>query len=164
MVIQGVSNHARRSFRSWEEGAQPCVIFEIASERTWQEDIEAKRELYARLGVAEYFVFDPEGVYLDPPLQGFRFTARGAYAPLTAAIDGSLTSQQLSLRLLAEGTMLRLRSDRTGRRVLTRAELAERAERRAKRDRERAAQEKQRADRLAAELARLKAQGTPPEQ
>src|SRR5262249_31728087 len=69
LLAKGVGKHRRRSFRSWEEGTVPAVIFEITSERTVQEDRVEKRDLYARLGVKEYFVFDPEGKSMDPPLQ-----------------------------------------------------------------------------------------------
>ena len=34
MVIKGVGNHERRSFKSWVENALPCVIFEISSAST----------------------------------------------------------------------------------------------------------------------------------
>jgi Uma2 family endonuclease len=54
MVVRGVGRHQRLSFRVWEEGTLPCVVFEIASANTWREDIGPKRELYARLGIAEY--------------------------------------------------------------------------------------------------------------
>src|SRR5687767_12952333 len=60
LVARGVGNHLRRSFRVWEENALPCTLFEIASFGTWQDDLYEKRHLYARLGVMEYFLFDPE--------------------------------------------------------------------------------------------------------
>ena len=60
MVIKGVGRAERRSFFSWREhGAVPCLIVEITSEKTWREDLNEKRQLYAQLGVAEYYVFDP---------------------------------------------------------------------------------------------------------
>ena len=118
------------------------MLFEVASESTWQEDLGEKRALYGRLGVAEYFLFDPEGRYLDPPLQGFRYRG-GVPEALAPAADGSLTSAELGLRLLPEGRLLRLVDVRTGEPVLTRAERLER--------------ERERAEALAAEVARLQA-------
>lgn len=163
LVARGVGKHRRRSFRLWEESVLPCTLFEIASENTWREDVGAKRELYARLGVPEYFLFDPEGRFIDPPLQGFR-TENGQSVPLTPAADGSLTSEQLGLRLVPEGSMLRLIDLRTGEAVPTRAELAEREKQRAEQEKKRATLEKRRAtlekkraDALAAEVERLKA-------
>jgi Uma2 family endonuclease len=132
MVVRGVGKHNRLSFRSWEEKARPGVLFEIASERTWQEDTDDKVLLYARLGVREYFVFDPEGKYLRSTLRGYRLKGR-RYARLAPDTDGALASQELGLRLVPEGSMVRLRDLRTGRRVLTRAERAKNAERRARR-------------------------------
>lgn len=151
LVAKGVGKHWRRSYRLWEEGVVPCTLFEIASENTWEIDLNEKRELYARLRVPEYFLFDPEGRFLDPVLQGFR-CGRGASVSLKPNADGSLTSRQLGLRLVPEGAMLRLVDVRTGRPVPTRAERAERAE-------EQAAQLAAEVARLRAELARRKPRG-----
>jgi hypothetical protein len=74
---------------------------------------------------------------------GSPFRLRGEkYQPVAAAADGSLTSKELSLRLMAEGHMIRLIDARTGKPLLTRQERAEQAE--------------QRAQALEAELARLR--------
>src|SRR5262249_21479890 len=77
LVARGVvGKHRRRSFRIWEEKVAPCVLFEVASRDTWRTDVAEKPKLYASLGVKEYFVYDPEGPYLDPVLQGFRTVRR----------------------------------------------------------------------------------------
>jgi len=156
MVARGVGKHVRYSFRGWEENARPGVLFEIASGRTWREDITDKVQLYAELGVREYFIFDPEGVYIEPPLQGFRLS-RGLYVPLRAASDGSLISRELGLRLVKEGTMLRLRHARTGRRVLTRAERAENAERRTRKARQETQEARQETQEARQRLGELQA-------
>src|SRR5579871_4518034 len=49
MLVKGVDKSLRRTFKTWVENAVPCVIVEIASERTWQEDLEAKHDLYQGL-------------------------------------------------------------------------------------------------------------------
>ena len=50
MVVNGVVRSDRRSFFTWREGgAVPCVVFEMASEHTWREDLGEKRQLYERL-------------------------------------------------------------------------------------------------------------------
>src|SRR5262245_48656677 len=134
--------HRRRSFRVWEEKVVPCTLFEMASKDTWRVDLHEKPQLYAGIGVKEYFLFDPEGCYLDPVFRGFR-TVKGKPVPMTLAADGSLVSKQLGLRLRPEGEMLRLIDLKTGEPILTRAERAE--------------QEKQRAEELEAEVRRLKA-------
>ena len=50
MVIRGVGNHERRVFKLWEEKAGPCVIFEVTSKSTKNEDTVEKKKLYASLG------------------------------------------------------------------------------------------------------------------
>jgi Uma2 family endonuclease len=138
-----VHRRHRRSFFSWREGTVPCVIFEITSKKTRRQDTGPKWELYARQGVTEFFLFDPEASYLKPRLQGFRLK-KSKYVALPPAEDGSLMSAELGLRLLAEGEMLRLIRAKSGKRILTRAEKAERAE--------------QRANALAAQVEALKAE------
>lgn len=93
----------RRSFRVWEEGGPPDVVFEFASPGTWQDDIGWKRWLYLGIGVREYFLFDPLGEFFQPLLQGYRLTP-DAFAALTALPAGErgvigLFSQLLGLEL-----------------------------------------------------------------
>ncbi len=152
MVILGVDGHQRRTFKTWEEHAVPTVIFEISSDETWREDLHNKRDLYARLGVAEYFLFDPLGDCLVPRLQGFRLQ-EGRYVPLGASEAGTLESRALGLRLVPEEGMLRLINARTGEPILTEEEKEDLLEK----ERIRGEHERQRADALAAEVARLQA-------
>ena len=156
LVAKGVGKHRRRAFRLWEEKVVPCVLFEIASKDTWRVDLHDKPVEYAGIGVKEYFVFDPEGAYLDPVLQGFR-TVKAKPVRMKPAPDGSLVSKQLGLRLLPEGGMLRLIEVETGEPILTRNERNERSEQRAVQAEQRAEQERQRAEALEAELRRLRA-------
>jgi Uma2 family endonuclease len=156
LVAKNVGKHRRRSYRIWEEKVVPSPLFEIASKRTWRIDLNEKRFLYASLGVKEYFIFDPEGCFLDPVLQGFR-TVKGRSVPMKPAADGSLVSRGLGLRLVPEDCMLRLIVLKTGQPVLNRVEQAEQARERAKQDRKRAKQDRKRAEELAAEVARLQA-------
>ena len=158
LVARGVvGKHMRRSYRLWEEGVLPCTLFEISSGRTWRTDIGAKRRLYARLNVPEYFVFDPEGGFLDPVLRGF-CTVDGRSVEMTPAADGSLDSAQLGLRLMPEGPMLRLHDLRTGEPVLTRAEQVEaqreQAAEQIEAERRRTAERDTEIERLRAELVR----------
>jgi Uma2 family endonuclease len=143
MVVKGVETHERKSFKLWQEAAGPQVIFEITSPKTVEEDLGPKMEAYQELGVQEYFLFDPEGAELDPPLLGYRLK-QGVYAPLKPDREGMLACKELGLLLAADGDTLRLVDAATGERVLTDAEWA--------------AQEKQRADALAEENARLQAE------
>jgi Uma2 family endonuclease len=139
-----VGNHERESFKTWEEGAVPAVVFEITSKTTCREDTVTKRAVYQDVwAVDEYFLFDPREDYLDPSLQGFR-RVRGAFQPIRPTRDGSLTSRRLGLTLSRDGVQLRLRDTTTGTMLLTPQDRALRAE-----------AEK---DQMAAENARLKAQ------
>jgi Uma2 family endonuclease len=123
MVVKGVDKRERRSFFSWlENGAVPSTIFEIASENTWREDLYEKHRLYARLRVPEYFMFDPEALYLRPALLGFRCNEHGVYVPLEPDKQGRLKSEELGVYLMAEGAMLRLIDAATGQLVLTKDE------------------------------------------
>src|SRR5713226_187770 len=143
LVARGVGKHKRRSYRLWEEKVLPRVFFEVASRKTWREDVGEKRQLYARLGIKEYIIFDPEARYVKPPFQGFRLR-HGVYEQMKLARDGSLKSKELGLRMVPEGNMLRLYDIKTGMPILTRAERAE--------------QEQTRAAELTAENAALRAE------
>lgn len=147
----------RRVFKIWEEGKSPDVVFEITSRSTRNEDISHKPGLYARMGVAEYFLFDPTQDYLSPPLQGFRLHA-GAYTPIEADGRGVLVCEQLEVTLRLADERLVMCDGRTGEVLLTESE-AERAK--AEVERERAQTERNRAERERAradtERAKLKA-------
>jgi hypothetical protein len=77
--------------------------------------------------VPEYFLFDPTEEYLDPMLQGHRLIGR-RYKPISADSEGALTSEQLGLRLRAEGRQLVLCRLDTGQRLLSEAEARQTAE------------------------------------
>ncbi|MBD3762800.1 Uma2 family endonuclease, partial [Rhizorhabdus sp.] len=49
----------RDTYKTWEEGAVPSVVFEITSKTTKNEDIKTKFKVYQEIGVKEYFLFDP---------------------------------------------------------------------------------------------------------
>src|SRR5438874_12855421 len=70
-VCVGVKNANRHLFKTWEEGVFPQVIFEVASDETFENDLGGKRLDYARLGVEEYYLLDPEREYLPSPLMAF---------------------------------------------------------------------------------------------
>jgi Uma2 family endonuclease len=155
-VVFGVPKHRRRTYKLWEEGKSPDVVFEITSRKTRKEDLRDKRWLYEELGVGEYFLFDPLRDYLTPPLQGFR--REGSYfVPLQPEPlpDGEwqLEGKLLGLILQTQGETLRLYNPQTGQFLLTHEE--EVAARRAEAMARRAAEE--RADAAEAEIARLRA-------
>jgi Uma2 family endonuclease len=163
-VVKGVSGQDRRIYKLWEEGVAPCVVFEITSRSTRRQDLGDKRALYEMLGVQEYFLFDPEGDYLKPQLQGFRLL-EDFYTPIPHEQNGAVYSEELDLVLRPEDHLLRLFDPETGQLLPTLdeaveeiAEALERAEAEAERaqaEAERAQVEAQRADKAEAEAARL---------
>ena len=46
------------SYQTWIEGKVPDFVMEVASTGTWKNDYGRKRDLYERLGVKEYFIYD----------------------------------------------------------------------------------------------------------
>ncbi len=69
-VAFGVANRHRSSYVVWEEGKPPDFVLEVASPSSRQRDENEKRDAYAKIGVPEYFLYDPHG-QLKPPLSGF---------------------------------------------------------------------------------------------
>jgi Uma2 family endonuclease len=127
-VVQGVAKHERRTYKLWEEGQPPTVVFEITSRGSRLEDLGTKRAIYAMLGVREYLLYDPLGEYLRPPLQGYRLQ-EGEYQRLPPGAEGGIDSQALGLDLRLENGRLRVFNPATGERLLTPAEalVAQRA-------------------------------------
>lgn len=72
MIAFGISNNNRKVYKLWKEKLCPQVIFEVASESTWKKDISDKVEVYERLGAEEYYILDPENLYLPLPLMAYR--------------------------------------------------------------------------------------------
>ncbi len=116
-VVFGVANHQRRTYKLWEEGVAPAVVFEVTSRKTRLEDSRTKKALYARLGVAEYYLYDPDADYLWPPLQGFRWVD-GAYEAVQLDTGGALRSAALGLDLRLVSGRLQLFEAATGERLL----------------------------------------------
>jgi Uma2 family endonuclease len=111
-LVRGVDKRERRTYKVWEEGQAPSWVCEVTSKSTRDEDVVTKKGVYERLGVEEYFLFDPLGEYLKPRLQGYRRVG-GRYQGLAPQRTGSLLSQATGLRLVPEGKRLRLRDAET---------------------------------------------------
>lgn len=71
MAAFGVANHNRGVYKLWEEKVFPQVVFEIASNRTWKDDLSEKVEAYGKLGAEEYYVLDSQD-FLPLPLMAYR--------------------------------------------------------------------------------------------
>src|SRR5512141_2139377 len=58
-VVKGVVPRQRRIYKIWVEGKGPDAVIETTSRKTRRKDTNDKPLLYARLGVKEYFLYDP---------------------------------------------------------------------------------------------------------
>lgn len=125
-VVFGVEKKKRRSYKVWEEdGKVPAFVLEITSKTTQEQDEEDKPQKYARLGVLEYFQYDPTGEYLQPQLKGLRLVD-GRYRSIASKrlSDGSLSlySEVLGLELRLTDGELRFYTP-TGQKLLSPAEV-----------------------------------------
>ena len=58
-------------YKVWEVGKPPDWVLEIASPSTFRVDLGIKREIYASIGIGEYWRFDASGgLYYGEPLVG----------------------------------------------------------------------------------------------
>ena len=163
LVSFGIGKKLRRTYKVWEEGKPPDFVMEFSSKGTFQNDLGAKKVLYASMGIPEYFLCDIDRRYLPTPLMGFRLKGE-TYERIPENVDGSIPSVTLgvSFHLLDEG--LAVYDEAAGQWLQTPAEAAEqRAEQEAAaRAREAAARAEAEAEasRLREELERLKARLT----
>lgn len=73
MVFLDVEKRVRKSWVMWEEdGKRPDLVIELLSDSTRANDLGRKKNVYERLGVRDYFVYDPltaelRGWHLDGP-------------------------------------------------------------------------------------------------
>ncbi len=115
---KGLKQIQRRIYRTWIERLPPNFVIETTSKKTKKKDLKVKPEIYAKIGVQEYFLFDPTEDYLEPPLQGNRLVD-GAYERITLQSDGCLMSEQLGLKLQFNDGELEFIDPDTNQRLLT---------------------------------------------
>ena len=152
----------RNSYRIEEWGPTPAFVFEVASESTAPRDPGPKRDIYARMGVQEYWRFDWRGHIYGEPLAGERLV-EGQYQQFDLYTDpnGDVWSPS---DLLGLDFVYRV-EDGIGRFLIRESATGEwlnglTAERAARLQAEQAqAQSEARARKLEAELARLRQQG-----
>ena len=113
MLAKGVRKEKKRpNYLLWEERS-PSLVVEVTSRSTREEDLGRKKDLYERMGVEEYILFDPFGEYLRPRLMGYRLD-ESRFKPIRQENDGSLLSRTTDLRFKPEGERLRLVDVATG--------------------------------------------------
>ncbi len=175
MVIPRVNRGGRDSYKIWEEGQLPSIVFEMTSKSTQRDDQEQKKELYARLGILEYWLFDPKGEWIKEQLMGYRLE-QGVYLPITD-LRSNVLGLSLKVEVMEQGAIIGFYRLDTGKKLLTPDEQIEAridAEHRADQElqtrieaEQRANQEalaRQQAERIADSLrARLRALGIDPD-
>ncbi|MBI3929598.1 MAG: Uma2 family endonuclease [Armatimonadetes bacterium] len=127
-VVLGVPRRRHKSYRIWEEGQPPAVVFEFTSESSKVTDRGTKKAIYEIMGVKEYFLFDPLGEYIPGQLKGYRAEG-GELLPL---VGRELVSEVLGIRLKPDGFLLRVYDAGSGEAYLTPRE-SEQARREAER-------------------------------
>jgi Uma2 family endonuclease len=143
LVAFGRPKGDRGSYRQWQEGnIAPQVVFEILSPGNTTKEMIQKLLFYNHYGVEEYYIYDPD----TNELTGLE-RREGTLTPIEE-MAGWL-SPRLGVRFELGSSTLNL-YDGQGQLFLSPVELRQRAE-----------QEKARADRLA---AKLKALGVDPEE
>ena len=169
LVALGLGTHNRSSYFVWREGKPPDWVLEVASPGTQVEDRRDKPSRYAKMGVPEYWLFDPKGdVYPrgTPRLQGFELVD-GEYRPLQSRLtDGERTirSKVLGLDVRIDDELLRFRDVATGKDIRHRFEIEtdeKRAEARAETAEARAETAEARIAELEAALARSQGRAPP---
>ena len=139
-VVFGLSDAALRSlslegnntYLLWEVGKPPDFVLEIGSKSTAKADLGSKRELYAKLGVGEYWRYDATGgEFYGEPLVG-EVLVEGEYRRLEIVRedDGRVWSHSEALNLglwWTEGD-LRFWDPAVGRWLLSHEEERDRAE------------------------------------
>lgn len=158
-VAFGVPEREREIYKLWEDEA-PAFVLEVTSKTTRLED-RRKKSRYARWGVAEYFLYDPRGEYIEPALQGFELSGLGYRAKKREMRDGKpgFQSKALGLVLWLDGPVLRFYDPTTDENLSTPREAdasALAAEKRAVAAEKKAAAEVARRQALEAQLAALK--------
>lgn len=154
---------SNNTYLLWEVGKPPDFVLEIGSSSTSRNDLIGKRELYARLGIGEYWRFDGTGKdFYREPLVG-EYLDGGEYRrfELHQAPGGMVWSHSpaLNLDLCWDNGRLRYYDPETGEWLLNQEEeqaARQAAESRADTAESRADAAEARAAELKAELRRLR--------
>ncbi len=98
LVTFGIGKKRRRTYKVWEEGKPPDFVMEFSSKGTYRDDLNKKVDLYAKIGVSEYFLYDAERRYLPSYLMGFRLVD-GEYIEIPQSSDGGFFAETLNLTI-----------------------------------------------------------------
>ncbi len=106
LIAFGVPNVERSSYLLWREGVFPQVVFEIASEKTWRNDVDEKLAKYETLGAREYYILDPEFAFLPEPLMAYE--RKGEKLVKRKVTDEQIFSPHLELEIVRRNNTFRL--------------------------------------------------------
>jgi Uma2 family endonuclease len=127
LIAFGVENHARSSYHLPTEKVMPQVIVEAASEKTVGRELGEKYLDYARLGVEEYYLLDPERSILPRPLIAYQ---RDEGELLQVKIRSNrIFSPHLNLEIVDTGSDFRLFDPENNNYLKAPTELAQEATR-----------------------------------
>ena len=168
-VSFGVPMRDLPSYKVWEAGKPPDVVWEFGSQSTVKGDAGEKKEKYRRMGVREYWLVDTYGKYHERRVQGFALV-NGDYVelPWEEGSDGTVTvwSPALQLEQRFINGRLRFWNRKTERYLELPEEEKERlwleAESRADREAQARKAEMRKRKALEAQLAELKANARTP--
>ncbi len=147
LVTIGIGKKRRRTYKVWEEDKVPDFAMEFSSENTYHNDLSAKMDLYASLGIRDYFLYDAEAKFLRVPLMGFTLVD-AVYEAIPEDGRGGVRSAALNLDFHAREEGLGIYNPVTGKWVKSRGDAqSERA------DREAAGRQEEAAARRKAEAA-----------
>jgi Uma2 family endonuclease len=126
-VVFGVEKKKRMSYKVWEENNKvPGFVLEVTSKTTQEQDESEKPQKYQKMGVLEYFQYDPTGDYLKPPLKGLRLI-EGQYQPIVSNRLSdetvAMTSESLGLELHLSNGVLRFYDPQTQKKLLSHSEM-----------------------------------------
>ena len=128
-MVHGVSEKDIRVYKTWEQPSTLDFVLEVASPRTFENDLTVKKEIYAKiLRVKEYYIYDPYHES-EPFLIGFRLVG-GTYQEIPF-VDERLSSGVLGLELGEYEGVLRFYNPATTAWLLPSQERVDAAESRA---------------------------------
>lgn len=112
-VTFDVPRGVRKTWEIWNEGGRFAdVVVEITSPSTYREDLGKKRRLYARLGVRELYLYDPEQ-RVHPYYRGYRLIGHDL-VELPPPVNDTYYSPLLGTDLQVIGRWLRVIDPATG--------------------------------------------------
>ena len=128
-------------YKVWKEGGPPDLVLETVSPSNTRKELEEnKRDLYARIGIREYFLFDPQPKKDRTPLARFQMDRRKGMYRRTNSHGRPLRSEVLHTTLQPVGRVLAVMDPKTGEPYGRMKEIVDRAEKQTARAEARAEQ------------------------